>query len=296
MSIGVQRLSKPMNDAFGAVNYKKNFLKNVVARVDLLTPLLGVDVTLVPALGDLAVEDFPIPEPRDAITREVRISAAEVKSTQEGRFKEWRFQTYELVKHEFVRVLDRIAQLFPGVKSSRVGLRYVNLIEFKEAQPMEWSAYLAPQLLSIFHFHLGTTGWLFRVYPTGLVVSAPALVHAGAILDRRDTEGQRLLRACVAERVFDPKERPVPHISDFRRFAESVLGWNFSPKGYAGTAESPIPTELEVPLPDYGETLRPDFAVREPEPKDLCCLFVYVTARSLRAKSAVVRIEVSQHN
>ena len=47
-----------------------------------------------------------------------------------------------------------------------------------------------------------------------------------------------------------------------------VLGWNFSPKGYAGTAECPIPSELEVPLPDYGETLRPDFAVRELEPKD----------------------------
>jgi hypothetical protein len=110
--------------------------------------------------------------------------------------------------------------------------------------------------------------WIGFVRPTGLVVSAPALVRAGAILDRRDTEGQRLLRACVAERVFDVKEGPIPYLPEFRRFAESVLGWGFSPKGYAGTTESPIPTELEVPLPDYGETLRPDFAVRELEPKD----------------------------
>ncbi len=110
--------------------------------------------------------------------------------------------------------------------------------------------------------------WLGFVRPTGLVVSAPALVRAGAILDRRDAEGQRLLRACVAERVFDPKEGAVPNLPDFRLFAESVLGWNFSPKGYVGTTECPIPTELEVPLPDYGETLRPDFAVRELEPKD----------------------------
>lgn len=110
--------------------------------------------------------------------------------------------------------------------------------------------------------------WIGFVRPTGLVVSAPALVRAGAILDRRDAEGQRLLRACVAERVFDPKEGPVPDLPDFRRFADSVLGWNFSPKGYVGTTECPIPIELEVPLPDYGETLRPDFAVRELEPKD----------------------------
>src|SRR5262245_50019282 len=110
--------------------------------------------------------------------------------------------------------------------------------------------------------------WLGFVRPVGLVVSAPALVRAGAILDRRDAEGQRLLRACVAERAFDAKEGPVPHLPDFRGFAESVLSWNFSPKAYAGTADSPIPTELEVPVPDSGETLRPDFAVRELEPKD----------------------------
>src|SRR5881628_2125504 len=110
--------------------------------------------------------------------------------------------------------------------------------------------------------------WLGFVRPTGLVVSAPALVRAGAILERRDAEGQRLLRDCVEERTFDPKEGPVPHLPDFRGFAKSVLGWSFSPKAYAGTAESPIPPELEVPLPDYGETLRPDFAVRELEPQN----------------------------
>jgi hypothetical protein len=110
--------------------------------------------------------------------------------------------------------------------------------------------------------------WIGFVRPTGLVVSAPALVRAGAILDRRDSDGQRLLRACVEERALDLKEAPVPHLPDFRAFAESVLGWSFSSKGYAGTAENPIPPELEVALADYGETLRPDFAVRELEPQN----------------------------
>src|SRR5438034_9410154 len=85
--------------------------------------------------------------------------------------------------------------------------------------------------------------WLGFVRPTGLVVSAPALVRAGAILDRRDAEGQQLLRACVQERAFDAKEGPALHLPDFRAFAESVLGWSFSPKAYAGTAASPIPPE-----------------------------------------------------
>ena len=44
--------------------------------------------------------------------------------------------------------------------------------------------------------------WIGFVQPSGLVVSAPALVRAGAILDRQDAEGQRRLRDCVEERAF----------------------------------------------------------------------------------------------
>src|SRR2546430_1701645 len=90
--------------------------------------------------------------------------------------------------------------------------------------------------------------WLGFIRPTGLVVSAPALVRAGAILDRRDAEGQRLLRSCVQERLFTGENEAAPWLPDFRAFAESVFGWTFSPRIYAGTPESPVPTELEVPL------------------------------------------------
>ena len=109
--------------------------------------------------------------------------------------------------------------------------------------------------------------WIGFVRPTGLVVSAPALVRAGAILPR-DPEGQRRLRACVAERRFHPDHEPEPWLPDFRAFASTVLGWSFSPKGYAGTDESPIPPELETPLQEGGEVLRPDFAVRERDPRE----------------------------
>ena len=107
--------------------------------------------------------------------------------------------------------------------------------------------------------------WLGFVRPTGLVVSAPALVKAGALLNRRDAKGQQLLRGCVVERGRDAAEgapETEPRLPDFSSFASSVLGWNFSPAGYAGTDEAPIPDELETVLPDGGEALRPDFAVR----------------------------------
>jgi len=110
--------------------------------------------------------------------------------------------------------------------------------------------------------------WLGFVQPTGLVVSAPALVRAGAILDRHDAEGQRRLRAVIDEAAASVGTEPEPQIADFQEFAQHVLGWSLSPKGYAGFDGSPIPEELRVPLPDYGETLVPDFAVRERDPVD----------------------------
>lgn len=120
---------------------------------------------------------------------------------------------------------------------------------------------IAPEVLA----HLE---WLGFVQPTGLVVSAPALARAGAILERRDGQGQLLLRECVANRPVGPDRSPEPYIPDFETFAHAVLGWGFTPKFYAGAPGSPVPPELEVALPEYGETLRPDFAAREPEPKN----------------------------
>ena len=106
--------------------------------------------------------------------------------------------------------------------------------------------------------------WIGFVRPTGLVVSAPALVRAGVILNRRDAEGQRLLRDCAVDRSDElvGELAAPPRLPDFRSFAERVLGWNFSPKGYAGTPDAPIPADLEVPLPESGGAFRPDFAVR----------------------------------
>ena len=110
--------------------------------------------------------------------------------------------------------------------------------------------------------------WLGFIQPNGLVVSAPALVKAGAILNRQDAEGQALLAGCIEQRVVLPRRDPEPCARDFREFASAVLGWGFSSKGYAGTEEAPVPDDLAIVLPDYGETLRPDFAVRERDPQN----------------------------
>jgi len=108
--------------------------------------------------------------------------------------------------------------------------------------------------------------WLGFVQPTGLVVSAHALVRAGAILDRRDVQGQALLREAVG--LVDAVDEANTCITDFQEFAKKVLGWAWTPKYYAGSDGCPIPDELKVHLTDHGVKLQPTYAVREPAPEE----------------------------
>ena len=107
--------------------------------------------------------------------------------------------------------------------------------------------------------------WIGFVKPTGLVVSAPTLVRAGVILNRRDIQGQNLLNDWADSHQHPPAVPPQRFESPqeaFCSFARQVLEWSFSPKGYAGTAEAPIPAELEAQILESGDVSSPDFAVR----------------------------------
>ena len=117
--------------------------------------------------------------------------------------------------------------------------------------------------------HIGAhLEWLGFVRPTG-----PRGVGPGSGARRCDSpRATRKGSGCCAP--VSPNGDSIPTASrnsgcrTSRAFASSVLGWNFSSKGYAGTDDSPIPPELETPLQEGGEILRPDFAVRERDPRD----------------------------
>jgi len=103
--------------------------------------------------------------------------------------------------------------------------------------------------------------WLGYVKPTGLVVSAPALVRHGAILPKSDADGQAKLRELAAESNSIP---------DFEMFARKVLGWQFGKTRFAGAGvnENAIPDDLAVQLGESGDWIRPQVAIRNPKPKD----------------------------
>jgi uncharacterized protein (TIGR04255 family) len=163
-----------MSDPYSGIFYGKNFVKEVVARVDFLNPLPGVDIALPVPLTEEAIRTFPIAEPREAVRRQMQFGPEGVTSSEE-KIKEWNFhgkertkhltiggqavlvqhtvyETFDVVKAEFVGILGRVAELFEGIQAQRVGLRYINAIDLPEPNPTDWSAYLAPQLLSLFAF------------------------------------------------------------------------------------------------------------------------------------------------
>jgi hypothetical protein len=106
--------------------------------------------------------------------------------------------------------------------------------------------------------------WLGYVQPAGLVVSIPALLDARAFLNRNFApDHRRFLDALPANRDGEP----VSEIPDFPGFARAVFGWGAEDLWGAVGAPA-LPTSIEAPLPEYGETLRPTYALREFEPKE----------------------------
>ena len=104
--------------------------------------------------------------------------------------------------------------------------------------------------------------WLGYVQPTGLVVSIPALLEARAHLNRNfGPDHRRFLEALPS----NGDGAPIPVIHDFPQFAYSVLGWTASDL-YGAPGATPVPDSLEAPLPEYGETLRPTYALRDFQP------------------------------
>lgn len=100
--------------------------------------------------------------------------------------------------------------------------------------------------------------WLGYVQPVGLVVSIPALLNAEAYVQRNVAADHQRFLALLPR---DGDGQIVPQIPDFRVFAQEILGWE------SADLVAP-PDSLSVPLPTYGETLTPTFAVPDSKAKD----------------------------
>jgi hypothetical protein len=117
--------------------------------------------------------------------------------------------------------------------------------------------------------------WLGYVQPTGLVVSIPAMIDAGAVINRNfGPDHQRFLSSLPQ----DASGEVIPEIPDFVAFAQEVLGWD--PSFLLGAPGSdPVPKEFEVTLENYNETLCPTYVLRDLEHVKKPLMFINVLSK-----------------
>ena len=102
--------------------------------------------------------------------------------------------------------------------------------------------------------------WIGLLQPVGLVVSPPALFAAQAFPDKNILKEQQALVALITPPVRGGSNQAPPLPLPFEALATQVLGWK--PSKLAGGSSGPALSEkLELVLPEFGETLRPTYAV-----------------------------------
>ncbi len=155
--------------------YKKNFLKEVVLRLDFETSIPELLKTLPIELEEKALDLYTLQEHKDASKGKITVdvSSGGVERAKSS-FKEWNFfknekkdrlcltndcifiNSLKYINFErFVTPFNSITEIlfnnFHKLTVKRVGLRYVNNIELKEKNPLNWNKYLNKNMLSIFN-------------------------------------------------------------------------------------------------------------------------------------------------
>ncbi len=156
--------------------YQKSFLKEVIFRIDFPSPLESIEKSVPKAIGKAITEKFPIPEPsRKFHTQELQFSGPNFKA-KNTEMTQWvyygkerektlaldasalilsvkEYKSYEKLHEDIEGVLKAFFGEFKDISATRVGLRYVNLVELDEPNPLSWANYINEEILGIIDFH-----------------------------------------------------------------------------------------------------------------------------------------------
>jgi uncharacterized protein (TIGR04255 family) len=152
--------------------YKKDFLKKVIVRIDFDTPLPIAKKGPAPRIYDTIKDRFPITEEKMFKGKELLIGPGDTKE-RSIETKEWhyygksrkkhltitpgavfveydKYEYYEILKEDFLSVVESIFMSYPKVQVKRLGLRYIDNIEILNESPTDWDKYLKPELNTVF--------------------------------------------------------------------------------------------------------------------------------------------------
>ncbi len=155
--------------------YKNPFIKEAIVRFDFPSEIPNIEKGLPSKVAQAALKFFPIFEPQKMQTHEVQLGGEEAKtkiteitnSIFHGLEREKtlsispyalyvqvrQYRTFELLLKETILPLSALCESFPEIRASRVGIRYVNILNIGEENPLDWTKYVCPELLAITNFH-----------------------------------------------------------------------------------------------------------------------------------------------
>jgi len=155
--------------------YAKNYLSQVIARIDFHSPIVSLNEDMPSKLTTTIKKFFSVPEPKEIPVHEFHLgpTPAQIEKKQ-GTIREWHFYGIDRNKHlvitqffmfiefthystfedfstHFTSVVDGLYNIYKELQIQRLGLRYINNIEVAGQNRFSWSGYLNRNLLSIFN-------------------------------------------------------------------------------------------------------------------------------------------------
>ncbi|SFP17334.1 TIGR04255 family protein [Ectopseudomonas toyotomiensis] len=156
---------------FEKVCYLDPFLKEAIVRIDFPEPCPALTERLSNKLTKTALSKFPISEPHKFQTQELKFTGQEFSSNSR-EMTQWVFhgkdrekaliinpdhvahtnksyKSYESFSNDFLSFVSALKEAQPDQVVNRIGIRYVNVIDLKEGNPLEWSEYINERMLGI---------------------------------------------------------------------------------------------------------------------------------------------------
>lgn len=161
---------------YDTVCYSVPFIKEAIIRIDFPAPAQCLSDTLHTKISKAALSKFPISEPQKIQAQEFQFSGAKEFSAKSRELTQWVFhgknreksivispktvvltsksyRSYELFSGDFFYVIDALKDVQPDLPASRIGIRYVNIIDIPSGDPLEWKDYINEAMLGIMDLH-----------------------------------------------------------------------------------------------------------------------------------------------
>lgn len=155
-----------------AKKYKKNFLKQVLLKVDFQSPLESYDKGINPKVEEAVQGTFPIRIEQVVKQQAVAFSPTNQPAVSQVDQTIWtyyakkkhkhvrieptdfyiqydKYLSFATLKKDFKLVFKSLMQYYQKMDITRIGLRYIDEIEIKEGDVFDWKKYLNPKLFSI---------------------------------------------------------------------------------------------------------------------------------------------------